>query len=126
MIAGTEMSDPASTARAAREALSRGLNALQSDPNLPPRLMDLAAPIAQAMGALHQIERSNGAQLLPHANIAHENVRTALSALQAEPPGFAAVATATESVASSLGQVHALSKLAGGGQPAAQPVPQQQ
>lgn len=136
------MSDPASTARAARESLSRGLNALQSDPNLPPKLMDLAAPIAQAMGALHQIERSNGAQLLPHANIALENVRAALSALQTEGQQFPAVATAMESVASSLGQVHALSKLAGGGapqqqapaqqapqqqlQPAAQPVPQQQ
>jgi len=119
------MSDPASTARAARESLSRGLNALQSDPKLPPKLVDLAAPIAQAMGALHQIERSNGQQLLPHANIALENVRAALSALQTEGQGFPAVATAMESVASSLGQVHALSKLAGSGQPQAAPVPQQ-
>ncbi len=116
------MSDPASTARAARESLSRGLNALQSDPSLPPRLMDLAAPIAQAMGALHQIERSNGAQLLPHANVALENVRNALSALQAEGQQLPSVALAMESVASSLGQVHALSKLAG---PAPQAAPQQ-
>jgi uncharacterized protein (TIGR02266 family) len=126
MIAGNTMSDPASTARAARESLSRGLNALQSDPSLPPKLMDLAAPIAQAMGALHQIERSNGAQLLPHANVALENVRSALSALQAEGQQFPAVALAMESVASSLGQVHALSKLAGPGPQAAQPVPQAQ
>jgi PilZ domain len=87
------------------------------------------------MGALHQIERSNGAQLLPHANVALENVRAALSALQTEGQSFPAVALAMESVASSLGQVHALSKLAGGPpqqqqapqqfQPAAQPVQQQ-
>jgi hypothetical protein len=127
MIADNKMSDPASTARSARESLSRGLNALQSDPNLPPKLMDLAAPIAQAMGALHQIERSNGAQLLPHANVALENVRAALSALQTEGQQFPAVATAMESVAGSLGLVHALSKLAGGAPqqaPQAQPVPQ--
>ena len=122
------MSDPASTARAARESLSKGLNALQSDPNLPPQLMELAAPIAQAMGALHQIERSNGAQLSPHANVALENVRAALAALQTGPQNFPAVGQATEAVASSLGQVHALSKLAGPAQPAQaapQPAPQQ-
>lgn len=118
------MSDPASTARAARESLSKGLNALQSDPNLPPQLMELAAPIAQAMGALHQIERSNGAQLLPHANIALENVRAALAALQTGPQNFAAIGMAMEAVASSLGQVHALSKLAGPAPLAAQAAPQ--
>jgi hypothetical protein len=107
------VSDPASSARTARESLSRGLSALQSDPNIPPSLVDLAAPIAQAMGALHQIERSNGTQLLPHANVALENVRTALSQLQAQPNNHPAVAQAVEAVASSLGLVHALSKLAG-------------
>ncbi|MEO7112574.1 MAG: PilZ domain-containing protein [Polyangiaceae bacterium] len=120
------MSDPASTARSARESLSRGLNALQSDPNLPPALMDLAAPIAQAMGALHQIERSNGTQLLPHANVALENVRTALSALQTQGQQFPAVALAMESVAGSLGLVHALSKLAGGAPPQQTAAPAQQ
>ncbi|MGH7282376.1 MAG: PilZ domain-containing protein [Polyangiaceae bacterium] len=118
------MSDPASTARAARESLSKGLNALQSDPNLPPQLMELAAPIAQAMGALHQIERSNGAQLLPYANIALEKVRAALAQLQTGPQNFAAIAAAMEAVASSLGQVHALSKLAGPAQASPQPAPQ--
>lgn len=107
------MSDPASSARTARESLSRGLSALQSDPNIPPNLVDLAAPIAQAMGALHQIERSNGTQLVPHAGVALENVRTALSQLQAQPSNHPAVAVAVEAVASSLGLVHALSKLAG-------------
>jgi hypothetical protein len=38
------VSDPVTTARTARESLSRGLNALQSDPNIPPQLLDLAAP----------------------------------------------------------------------------------
>ncbi len=112
------MSDPASSARTARESLSRGLSALQSDPNIPPNLVALAAPIAQAMGALHQIERSNGTQLVPHANVALDNVRTALQQLQAQPANHPAVAQAVEAVASSLGLVHALSKLAGLAAPA--------
>ncbi len=120
------MSDPASSARTARESLSRGLSALQSDPNIPPNLVDLAAPIAQAMGALHQIERSNGTQLVPHASLALENVRTALSQLQAQPSSHPAVAVAVEAVASSLGLVHALSKLAEAPAQAAPQVQQQQ
>ena len=121
------MSDPASSARTAREALSRGLAALQSDPNIPPKLAELAAPIAQAMGALHQIERSNGTQLVPHANVALENVRMALQHLQAAPITHPAVAQAVDAVASSLGLVHALSKLAGPAPAAvvAPPLPQQ-
>ena len=115
------MSDPASSARTARESLSRGLSALQSDPNIPPNLVALAAPIAQAMGALHQIERSNGTQLVPHASVALENVRTALGQLQAQPNNHPAVAQAVEAVASSLGLVHALSKLAGPAAPAPPP-----
>ncbi|HEX7666239.1 MAG TPA: hypothetical protein VF407_17055, partial [Polyangiaceae bacterium] len=113
------MSDPASTARSARENLSKGLNALQTDPNLPPQLMELASPIAQAMGALHQIEKSNGAALMPHANVALEHVRAALAALQAAPQNLPAVGSAMEAVAGSLSLVHALSKLAG-------PAPSQQ
>jgi uncharacterized protein (TIGR02266 family) len=114
------VSDPVSTARNARESLARGLSALQSDPSVPPQLLELAAPIAQSMGALHQIERSNGVTLQPHADVALNNVRAALAQLQAAPASHPAIATAMESVASSLGLVHQLSKLGGGG---AQPQP---
>jgi hypothetical protein len=107
------VSDPVTTARAARESLSRGLNALQSDPNIPPQLLDLAAPIAQAMGALHAIERSNGTQLVPHAEVALTHTRAALGQLQAQPPNYAAVTQAMEAVASSLAAVHALTKMVG-------------
>ena len=103
------MSDPVTAARTAREALARGLNALQSDPNVPPQLLELAAPIAQAMGALHAIERSNGTQLLPHAEVALANTRNALSQLQSQPPTHVAVSQAMEAVAMSLASVHALS-----------------
>ena len=121
------MSDPATTARSARESLSRGLNALQTDARLPPALLELAAPIAQAMGALHQIERSNGAQLVPHAHVALECVRKALASLQAVPPSYESVVAAMESVASSLSQIHALSKIADASaqQPPVAPVPVQ-
>ena len=119
------MSDIATTAKNARESLARGLSALQSDPSVPPHIIDLATPIAQAMSALHQIERSNGTQLVPHAENALNNVRTALSALQAQPQQLAAVAQAMEAVAGSLGLVHAINKLVGQ-QAAPQPQPQPQ
>ena len=121
------MSDPVTTARTARESLARGLNALQSDPNVPPHLLELAAPIAQSMGALHQIERSNGSQLMPHADNALTNVRAALAQLQAQPATHPAVTQAMEAVAASLGLVHSLSKLAQGTAPMPQrPAPQPQ
>ena len=116
------MSDPTTTARTARESLARGLNALQSDPNVPQHLLDLAQLIAQGMGALHQIERSGGAQLQPHAEVALTNVRSALSQLQAATGGHPAVTAAMEAVAGSLGLVHSLNKLSQG----AAPPPQQQ
>jgi uncharacterized protein (TIGR02266 family) len=119
------VSDAATTAKSARESLARGLSALQSDPNVPPQLLDLAAPIAQAMGALHQIERSGGTQLVPHAEIALNNVRTALGALQTQPSQHPAVVGAMEAVAGSLGLVHALAKMAQAPQ-AAPPQPQYQ
>lgn len=102
------MSDPVTTARSARESLARGLTALQSDPTVPPQLMDLAAHVAQAMGALHQIERSQGGQLQPHADAALGHVRTALNALQASNTTHPSVAKAMEAVAGSLGLVHGL------------------
>lgn len=114
------MSDPVTTSRTARESLARGLNALQADPSVPPHLVELAAPIAQAMGALHQIEKSS--QLVPHAEVALTHVRGALAKLQAQPPTHPAVAAALEAVASSLSLVHALGKMAAPA-PAPQPAP---
>lgn len=116
------MTDPITTSRSAREALSRGLNALQADPTVPPQLVELAAPIAQAMGALHQLERSQ--QLAPHADVALGHVRGALAQLQGSPPGHPAVATALESVAQSLSLVHSLSRMANGPAPQPQAAPQ--
>jgi uncharacterized protein (TIGR02266 family) len=81
--------------------------------------MDLAAPIAQSMGALMNIERSG--QLMPHADVALTNTRTALQSLQQHANVHPAVGQAIEAVASSLSHVHTLWKL---GQPQAAPVPQ--
>ncbi|WP_394824132.1 PilZ domain-containing protein [Pendulispora albinea] len=92
---------------------------------MPPSLLDLAAVIAQSMGALHQIERSNGTQLHPYAGIALENVRKVLSQLQGLHAAHPAVSVATESVASSLSLVHALNQLATAGAPLAAPPPPQ-
>jgi hypothetical protein len=116
------VSDVVTLARTARESLARGLNALQADPNVPPQLLELAAPIAQAMGALHQIERSGGAQLVPNAQYALTNVQSALAQLQAQPARHQAVLTAAEAVAGALGSVHMLTRVA---QPVAAPIPTQ-
>src|SRR4051812_14166469 len=94
------VSDPISTSKSARESLARGLNALQADPSVPPHLKELAAPIAQSMGALHQIEKTG--QLAPHADVALTHLRAALAALQAQPPSHPAVASALDAVAGSL------------------------
>src|SRR5258708_5260418 len=101
-------------ARTARESLARALSALQADPNVPPQLLDLAAPIAQSMGALMNIERSG--QLAPHAEVALNNARTALQSLQQQPANHPAVGQAMEAVASSLGHVHNLWRMSQPGQ----------
>ncbi|HXX68027.1 MAG TPA: PilZ domain-containing protein [Polyangiaceae bacterium] len=105
------MSDAVTLARSARESLARGLNALQGDPNVPRHLLDLAAPIAQAMGSLHQIERSGGAQIASSVQTALGQIQTALAQLQAHPPTHPAVASALETVAAALGTVHALARM---------------
>ena len=114
------MSDVVTLARNARELLARGLNALQGDPHVPAHLLDLAAPIAQAMGALHNIERTGGAQTVPSAQAALSNVQTALAQLQAQPPRQPAVAAALEAVAAALGAVHTLLRSAQAPAPVAQ------
>ena len=125
------VTDPLSTSKAARESLSRGLNALQADPSVPPALVELAAPIAQAMGALHQIERTQ--QLAPHADLALNNIRGALAQLQAAQTSHPAVTNALDAVATALSLVHQLSRAANGPQggntaqpPGPLPPPQQQ
>lgn len=115
------MSDAVTLARTARESLARGLTALQGDPNVPPQLLEVAAPIAQAMGALHGIERSGGAQLSPGAQTALGLVQAALGQLQAIPTQHPAVAAAMESVAGALGSVHALTRMGAAPPAAAQP-----
>ncbi len=120
------MSDAVTLARTARESLARGLNALQADPNVPQRLLELAAPIAQAMGALHQIERSGGTQLAPNAPTALAFLQTAVAELQAQPPQYQAVAVALEAVAAALGSVHTLARAAAPPQASPAPAPQRQ
>lgn len=119
------MPDVVTLARTARESLARGLNALQADPRVPPQLVDLAAPIAQAMGALHRIESSGGAQLAQNAPLALTNVQTALAGLQAQPASQPAVAAAMEAVAGALSSVHALVRAGQPQQAAPAPAPEQ-
>ncbi len=103
------MTDPVSAARGAREKLAQGLAALQS-PGVPPNLMDVAEPVAQAMSALHQIESTGGGTIATNAPAALDAVRRALAMLQTHPGGHPAVEQAIEAVASSLGLIHGLSQ----------------
>lgn len=96
-------------ARTARENLARGLSALQS-PGVPPALMSVAEPIAQAMSCLHRIETTGGADITQLAPTALGHVRKALADLQAQPVPHPAVDQALEAVAGSLGVVHQLSQ----------------
>jgi methionyl-tRNA formyltransferase len=105
---GDPMSEFITQARQARETLARALGALQSDPSVPPALLDVAEPVAMAMGALHSIERSSQ---LGTASAARDHVRRALGMLQTHAAlNHPAVMNATESVASSLGQIFSLVK----------------
>ena len=121
------VSDPNTISKSARESLSKGLNALQADPTVPQNLVELAAPIAQAMGALHQLEKNNA--LSPHADVALNHLRGALAQLQGAPPNHPAVNQALDAVAQSLTLVHSLSRMAQGAppiqpvKPAAPPAP---
>jgi uncharacterized protein (TIGR02266 family) len=119
------VSDAVTLARTARESLARGLTALQGDPNVPPQLLEVASPIAQAMGALHGIERSGGAQVNPGAQTALGLVQAALGQLQSIPSQHPAVAAAMEAVAGALGGVHALTRMSAAPAPHLPQPPQQ-
>jgi hypothetical protein len=112
--------DLVSMARTAREGFARGLGALQTQ-GVPQQLMAAAEPIAQAMGALHRIEASRGAEVAQAGPSALAAARQALSQLQAVPAQHPAVAQAIEAIAGSLGLVHQLSQAAGQGSVA--PIP---
>ncbi|MCS6900724.1 MAG: hypothetical protein RMJ98_13910 [Myxococcales bacterium] len=102
------MSDFVTQAKQARETLARALSVLQSDPSVPPPLLDVAEPVAMAMGSLHAIERSDQ---LTTIGAARDYVRKALGMLQTQANlNHPAVASATEAVASSLGLIFGLVK----------------
>ena len=103
------MSDPVSLARAARENLARGLAALQS-PAVPPQVMVVAEPIANAMSALHRVEASNGAARGEAGPAALNAARHALAMLQQQPQGYPAVDQALEAIAGSLSLIHQLAQ----------------
>lgn len=104
------MSDIVTLARTARESLARGLDALQGSSNSDPALLEFAAPIARAMGGLHQIERSGGSVLMPHAKDALANIQSALQQLQSYPQRDESVLAAMEAVAGALGGAHTLAR----------------
>lgn len=121
------MADPQDLARKARNTLADGLKALQEGDGVPDELLDIAEPIAQAMGMLHRIEKAE-VQDAALANDALKKVRHTLDALQNVADAHAAVDAAMEAVAGSLSKLFALSKAIESGpatsrQPASAPPP---
>jgi hypothetical protein len=116
------MPQPIELAKDARSTLARALEALQSSPDVPETLLEMAAPIAKTMGLLHRIERSGGSDLggVPEAL---DHVRSALDRLQAASADHPAADDAMEHVAASLSKLFALAKAhkAAGAPPAAAP-----
>jgi hypothetical protein len=100
------MSEPVQLARNAREHLAAALNALQTS-DVPDELVDAAEPVAQAMGVLHRIERTNGENLEGRQD-ALDAVRAALNRVQQVDSPHPAVEKVMESIAASLSKVHAL------------------
>jgi Tfp pilus assembly protein PilZ len=115
------MSEPVQLAKSAREQLAAALNALQTS-NVPDELVDAAEPVAQAMGVLHRIERTNG-QNLEGRQDALDAVRTALSRVQLVDSPHPAVEKVMEAIAASLSKVHALVRYTPPAAPAAAPAP---
>ncbi len=103
------MAEPKQLANRARNDLAQALESLQSSPDVPERLLEIAAPIAQSMGILHRVEQTGQAEVAT-CQQALDNVRNALNALQAVGVSNPAVENAMEAVAGSLSKLFALSK----------------
>ena len=103
------MTDPAQLAKSTREALAGALAATQTTDDPPEVLLELAEVIAQSMGILHRIERSQGRDLTGREQVL-ANVRKALDVLQNATDSHPAIDAAMESVAASLSKAHALGR----------------
>jgi hypothetical protein len=110
---------PDALAKAAREKLALALNALQTSPDTPVDLLDLAEPIAQTMGILHRIERSQGKDLTGRDQVL-ANIRGALNSLQTMTESHPAIDAVMEQVAGCLASAHQLARYEA---PAAAPAP---
>lgn len=107
-------------AKTARTALAEALNALQTSADVPDALMEVADPIANAMGILHRIERTQG-QDLTGKELALKHVRTALDLLQGFEFSHEALDVVMEKVAGCLTAVHQVARMAAPSAPGAAP-----
>ncbi len=97
-------------AKSAREKLATALNALQNSSDPPVELLELAEPIAQAMGILHRIERSRGNDLTGR-ELVSSHIRGTLDKLQQMTVSHEALDAVMEQVAGCLAAVHQLTRL---------------
>ena len=92
-------------ANAARQSLSRGLEALQEIDG-PPQLFELAQPVARVMGILSDLDGVPSARRAARAQVALEALRESLTSLQQpELLEYPATERSVAAVAESLGTV---------------------
>jgi hypothetical protein len=101
------MSELITRAFNARQTLAHGLALLQGD-GVPPSLVETAAPIARAMGLLHELESAGGSNLSAIGPEILASVQRALGLLQDAGLTRPQVAEASGIVAQVLGQIHEL------------------
>ncbi|MEZ4406803.1 MAG: hypothetical protein R3A52_10045 [Polyangiales bacterium] len=98
----------AETAGTARQRLAASLQALQSDPNVPPAVMDIVASLARAMGPLYQVEQGQAPPTALYT--ARAVLQEALAKMQAVDQSYPGVSDATAAIAQSLGLLFATIK----------------
>ncbi|APR99293.1 PilZ domain-containing protein [Pajaroellobacter abortibovis] len=93
------MSDFLNVLRNARELVAGGLSALQSDPQLPRPLVELAASLGQAIYTLQQAEGiPDEKSTTPYITIALQYLQKVLASLKQQPSPPAVAATATGAI----------------------------
>lgn len=106
--ASDHMADPTELANKARATLSNALQAIQSAPDVPEELMDIAEPIATTMGVLHRVTK--GTATKSDVQGALDTIRATLDTLQGLKVDHDAIDDAMEGVAGSLSKLFALAR----------------
>ncbi|MFK7991803.1 MAG: PilZ domain-containing protein [Sandaracinaceae bacterium] len=112
----------ADKAKQARESLGKALEALQSDPNIPPDVMAVAQNIAKSVGALFEAQNaSSEPDGKSSVKSALGSLSQTLALLQDVREGHPGVRMATETIAGAMGLLFPLTQTPSRPPPAGEP-----